>query len=244
MTTLFETLGRTFRQREEKKAGDFAALARAVADGKAPKDTEILDQLERFGKSPGDLQSAVELLTARRQAAAALARAKGVPSERASTEAKLREAGAICDTAITSARQKFESAAAPLRVRLTELDAIERAGERARDLLTQTADTAESAAEVADLRARRDELDARRLRASASAHKLAQEQARAREIADQKNMGEYRMVHPQTRADARAKAEGLSEGIAGQEAEAAALAAEVHKIDLRLSEIEAAKLSA
>jgi hypothetical protein len=60
MLELLEKAKAYIRGREEKKASDFDALVKAVADGKAPDPAKIAEQLEAFGKTVEDLAAAVE----------------------------------------------------------------------------------------------------------------------------------------------------------------------------------------
>ena len=89
MSSIFEAVAEVFRTRKQKQAGDFSELVRQLADGKGnPGPAEIAELLETGGKTPADLQAAVEYRLKRLEFARRLAELPGLQGEKAELERK------------------------------------------------------------------------------------------------------------------------------------------------------------
>lgn len=138
LTTFFEKLSSRFVKREQTRGEQFDSVVAMLADGREPHGIDVDVLLDQLGRTPADLQSAVERLVARRQAYATWQRGQAVPGEMARIEAAEKAAVAECEAAVNAAFAKRDSIMNPLAARRLELGKIERDAERARDFLYST----------------------------------------------------------------------------------------------------------
>jgi hypothetical protein len=145
-------LGRE-QSRQQTLEERWQGLVKAIADGKEPAADAVEHVLDAAGKTVEDLRKAVDLLTRRRAARAAVDRGKLVPIERDKTEQLLIDANARCVAAIEAAHHQCAATRAPLEDRFKQLDAIDKVAGSGASLLEETADNPAALAEISALEA-------------------------------------------------------------------------------------------
>jgi hypothetical protein len=229
LTTKQQTRERTLRERWE---GTVAALA----DGKPPEVEAVAQVLADTGKSPQELEAAVDRLIRRRQARAALDKAKGVPMERDKLLRQEEEAAAAYNTVVEAAQAKFKAAYDPIQSRRLELHAIEKAGETAERLLLETADRPEVEAQIAALQKQLAETRGRRDQWQKGAGRLASEAESRRSAAGAQGTSEG------TRAKYLEEALAREEGARESLAEASKIEPEVRQLEAQIAVLERTRL--
>ena len=210
---LKELFGELELRRKDRET-DFWTVARKLAAGEKITAAAIERLLAESGKTPTDLQAAVELVTQRahwheqRQKAATLEKEQASVQERIAAE----------DRKLAAAEKAHADATAPLYARLHEIKAAISDGSDARRKLIQTCPDAALKAELAALTDRLNEL-----RAQAAALRdrgeLVKQADREDEVADRLAAGLVPGA-PTTRVDRLREQAGLSRK-AGQQALAA-----------------------
>ncbi|HZZ78347.1 MAG TPA: hypothetical protein VFE62_07500 [Gemmataceae bacterium] len=135
---MFEGIRRFFGSLETKLAAEertaeerYQSLAKALAEGKPPKEAEARDVLQRAGKKINDLQHDVERLLRFRDLRAKVKAAEGVPAMRSQIEAELQDAMAARDMEHQAADARLAEFAAPRELKLSQLDQIDRSASEA-----------------------------------------------------------------------------------------------------------------
>jgi chromosome segregation ATPase len=152
---LLDRLLQTLTRRRAARAADFATVVRMIADGQEPDPANVETILQVGGKSPADLQAAVEALSARRKLRAQLDTGPVAEGRAAAIRAaldRIREKQA-------EAAEKFDRQAEPLLDELADCQRAIRAAESARQQLRQTFTDPQLLARYDELRRRHNAAD-------------------------------------------------------------------------------------
>jgi hypothetical protein len=222
------------KNRERSQRERWLDLVTAIADGKEPSAEAVDKTLLATGHTVEDLQKAVDRLTRRREARAALDLARKVPAERSLIDQRLTAGGAAFEATMEAARKKWRELSGPLYARQRELDRIERAGEAAQQLLEGTIDNPDVQAELAELQARLSAANQRLSDAASRAHKAPREAEELRALA---NSGRY-MTHPEDKATLSEKVAALDEEAKSEPALAEAARAECLQLQAQIDALQ------
>ena len=184
-----------FTARQRQRADSFAGLVARIADGKGPREEEVLDALESLQRSPAELEAAVGRLLNRRRAAATVAAASGVSAERAKVDREAAAAEANLNSSVHSARLAYEAKMGPIRARSADLERLEKEARAGMDLLVQS-HAEDHPLREAEIVAAARELDKARLaagRARVRANEVGRQAAEA--AAALKRLKEGRRLH-------------------------------------------------
>ncbi len=151
----------------DDQAQTFRDLAIRVADGKQVKPDAALATLTAAGKSPEDLQQAVEAIQARRVKHAAYLRRPAIAQELQT--AKGQHAQAVAER--EAAERQFVEKAWPLEQRIAELEAEERKAEGYREELCTTCDHPPLVARLAEAKKHEAERRKEENQAAGAAHR-------------------------------------------------------------------------
>jgi hypothetical protein len=222
------------RQTVEEK---WQALVRALADGDEPATGNVEQTLQLASRTVGELRAAVDRLGRRRQAHAALVKARAVPAERERLRQLLAAADAALEAAVRAARGQHADARGPLEARGRELDALERAGADGLRVLEETAAPRPEEVE-ARLAEKRAELEAARLRQGAALHAANTAMRTGQDCVGQASLVLQGVRTPGDRQRAlMARAAELEQEETRQRKEAGQAAAEVRRLEAELDQL-------
>jgi hypothetical protein len=234
LKTLFDQVSGQHRKNERARAKSWQDFIVRIADGKENSASKIAAELEQFGRSPEELAAAVDRLTRRREAAAAMEKAKGADHRHSAIEHEIYAATQKSIAEQAEARQRCAEIVGP---RQDELIRLERARAEARtgeSFLIDTCDP-ELKAEVANLETQLEPIRQRASEASAEGNRLAR---LATDLHTKANIESVAVRwDPRQREEIRRKADSHSKDAEAHWARAQEIEAEARPIQEKIAEL-------
>jgi hypothetical protein len=140
VTSFFERLTGRLEKKKKADASSLSTLITSIADGAEPNADEVISLLESTGKTPKDLQDAVNRVLNRRKWRAQLDAIPNLQAEKTKNDQTLQSLVEKRDKAITVAKADCTAACSPLLDRQIVIDRQLLEGETARQLLFDSSD--------------------------------------------------------------------------------------------------------
>ncbi len=237
-SNVLESVKNLFSKTKRDRLISFSSIARDIADGKAVDENSIVALLESSGRTPEDLQAAVERILDRRKHKVAVDAAAKIPARRAERQRKAEQLAA----ALEKAKQVYSAAMTPILAEEAEDKKIETAAAAARTRLAQSNElTEEQQREIGDLKKQAEQI---RLETNPHSEKLRRakgdEQAHLNQLHSfERESFQWQKAQPHEIAREQSKVDAAAKIIAELQPVVDAAEAEAAKLQRRIDEIEA-----